>query len=91
MLLASETTTPSLHDALLDVNWSHLGCGSLGSTFRTGTAQVAAPQLHFGLSRNPSDYGAADIRVGRDELPLSGGCNKTSDFLSRRDFTIVAR
>jgi hypothetical protein len=43
MLLASETTTPSLHDALLDVNWSHLGCGSLGGTFRTGTAQVAAP------------------------------------------------
>jgi hypothetical protein len=43
MLLASETTTPSLYDALLDVNWSHLGCGGLGSTFWTGTAQVAAP------------------------------------------------
>jgi hypothetical protein len=43
MLLAFETSTPFWHDALLDVNWPHLGCGSLGSAFRTGTTQVAAP------------------------------------------------
>ena len=42
MLLAFETTTPFSHDALLDIDLSHLGRGSLGRPIRTGTAQVAA-------------------------------------------------
>jgi hypothetical protein len=62
MLLAFETTTPFLHDALLDVDLPHPGSGSLGSPIRTGTAQMAAPQLPPGIGCNPGDNRAVELR-----------------------------
>jgi hypothetical protein len=62
MLLALENQHSFWHNALLDVNWSHLGCGSVGSAFRTGTTQVAAPQLHPSFGCHPRDNGAAHVR-----------------------------
>jgi hypothetical protein len=70
MLLAFAISTLWLHDALLDVDLSHLGASSGGHAFRTGTPQMAAPQLLPAISCHPSDNGAAGV----------GGCIGVSAF-----------
>jgi hypothetical protein len=71
MLLALAIPTPQSYDALLDVDLSNLSASSLGHAFRTGTPQMAAPQLLSGISRHPRDNRAACLEApcGRLDRP----------------------